>query len=52
MNTSMNTRVVALSVALAAVMLGACDRRPTDGTGTPSTATTPAPMPPASAASR
>ncbi len=55
MNTSIHTRVhtriAALCLGLAAVLLGGCDQRPADNPVPPASTTTPAPMPPASAAS-
>ena len=54
MNTTLNLRLVAVSMLLGATLLGlgGCERRASD-TPPASTATTPAtPMPPASAASR
>jgi predicted small secreted protein len=58
MNITLPKRIVAVSLALACIALSGCDRRTADGAGTPSnpagtaTTPTPAPMPPASAASR
>ncbi len=50
MNPSMIIRLAAL--ALVSLALGACDQRPAQTTDSPGSTTTPAPMSPASAASR
>jgi type IV pilus biogenesis protein CpaD/CtpE len=50
MNLSKMTMPVLLVAAVAA--LAGCEKRPVDTPTTPSTSTTPAPMPPASAASQ